>query len=111
METPRCTRIRRRFGPKALSLMARTLPQERYQRRDAVEGTKGVRPRRGTFRFSTADYEFGGPRGRRQRVQHGETENQRTERRRQMSAFLVVFFTVLFSVARFLRVCPVPSVL
>src|SRR3954470_8112583 len=68
METPRCTRIRRRFGPKALSLMARTLPQERYQRRDAVEGTKGVRPRRGTFRFSTVDYGFRGRRERRGRA-------------------------------------------
>src|SRR3954470_1988892 len=32
METPRCTRIRRRFGPNGHSLMARALPQECYQR-------------------------------------------------------------------------------
>src|SRR4051794_21048254 len=102
METPRCTRIRRRFGPKAHSLMARALPQECYQPRKAAEGAKGVRSRRGTFRFSTADYEFGGRRerrGGRQRVQHGGTGKRRTARRRQMSAFSFLFFSVLFSVA------------
>src|SRR3954463_1162004 len=106
METPRCTRIRRRFGPKALSLMARTLPQERYQRRDAVEGTKGGRPRRGTFRFSTVDYGFGGPReqrGRSQRVQHGDTGKRRRNGEDKCLLFLGLLLR-LFSVALFLRV-------
>src|SRR3954469_15047508 len=76
METPRCTRIRRRFGPKAHSLMARTLPQERYQRRHAVEASKRVRPRRGTCCFSTADYGFGRRRERRDGANGFNTETR-----------------------------------
>src|SRR3954447_7222218 len=112
MDTPRCTRIRRRFGPKAHSLMARPLPQERYQPCDAVGAG-----RRGPLTARYVLFFYSGLRiwlteGTEATVQHGETGKRRPHGEDKCLLFRFSFsrfcspllgFSVLFPFLRPLR--------